>query len=384
MKHCLIETLTELNHVEAPELPEPPGVYLYRSAGHRHECVELGYWNSALPFPRPALRAQCRLRSGSRRPVTRRRIEIVPPEKKDAAYVSKRLKDNEAAKRSGEKRKMKNLLLEGQLLALRNENAIFQDEVLRLRYLSMCASQDKAAPARDLCAVYSPAVSKAPIWWEEERSDAGIIRSFGWAPGFDSRPQSSALRPPPCGPASCCCGRDGEVSGSGRACSAPGRLQRWHGFPCSLSALVWRIPRCPHVSIPPGTLAGAQAGSGQCFYVSLAGFHGPLPQPARLHAGGTRPERRPGGRPPPRVQEPLSRHADASPRLIGLKLHFNFSVLENYKLFVSEGGLYCFNWRNHWNWFFWTRYFPLSRFPADHVLLAPIGIHDIMCQLHAR
>lgn len=179
-----------------PELPEPPGVYLYRSAGHRHECVELGYWNSALPFPRPALRAQCRLRSGSRRPVTRRRIEIVPPEKKDAAYVSKRLKDNEAAKRSGEKQKMKNLLLEGQLLALRNENAIFQDEVLRLRYLSMCASQDKAAPARDLCAVYSPAVSKAPIWWEEERSDAGIIRSFGWAPGFDSRPQSSALRPP--------------------------------------------------------------------------------------------------------------------------------------------------------------------------------------------
>lgn len=178
--------------LKSPDLPEPPGVYLYPSSGDRHEYMDPGHWNSALPAP--SLRAQCVLRLSSRHPVTRRKREMVPPEKKDAAYMSKRLKNNEAAKRSREKRKMKDLLLEGQLLALTDENAHLRDQVLRLRYLSMCAKKDKPASGRDLCPAYSPAVSKPPSWGVNERNP-GIIPSLSWARGFDSLPQSSGLFP---------------------------------------------------------------------------------------------------------------------------------------------------------------------------------------------
>ncbi|CAF93213.1 unnamed protein product [Tetraodon nigroviridis] len=106
-----------------------------------------GPWNSALPVIRPSLRAQCLLGFGSRRPVTRRERVMVPPEKKDATYMSNRLKNNEAARRSREKRRLKDLLLEGQLLALSEENAHLRNEVLGLRYLSMCARKDTPASA---------------------------------------------------------------------------------------------------------------------------------------------------------------------------------------------------------------------------------------------
>lgn len=177
--------------LKSTDLAGPPGAYLYPSS----ECMDPGHRNSALPLIQPSLRAQRLLRLSSRRPVTRRKREMVPPEKKDSAYMSKRLKNNEAAKRSREKRKIKDLLLEGQLLALSDENAHLRDQVLRLRYLSMCAKKYKPASGRNFCPLYSPAVSKAPIWGENERNP-GIIPAFSRAPGFVSLPQSSGLFPP--------------------------------------------------------------------------------------------------------------------------------------------------------------------------------------------
>lgn len=180
--------------LRSPDLPEPPAAYFYSSSGDSHEYMDPGHWNSVLPAIRPSLRAQRLLRLSRRLPATRRRRVMVPPEKKDAAYMSKRLKNNEAAKRSREKRKIKDLLLEGQLLALSDENANLRDQVLRMRYLSVCAKTDQAVSGRDLCPASSPAVSAPPVWEEKERNP-GIIPSFSWAPAFDSR-QSSGLFPP--------------------------------------------------------------------------------------------------------------------------------------------------------------------------------------------
>lgn len=177
------------------DLPESPGAYLYPSPGDRHRYMDPGHWNSVLPVPRPSLPAQCLLRFGSRSPVSRRKREMVPPEKKDAAYISKRLKNNEAAKRSREKRRLKDLLLEGQLLALRDENAHLRYQVLRLRHPGVCAKRDTPVSGRAWCPSHSPAVSKPPIWEENERNP-GIIPSYGWVRSFDLLPHAAGLVPP--------------------------------------------------------------------------------------------------------------------------------------------------------------------------------------------
>ncbi|XP_059399636.1 uncharacterized protein LOC132131589 [Carassius carassius] len=67
-------------------------------------------------------------------PNRRRKREMTPTEKKDASYWVKRKKNNEAAKRSREKRRLNDFMLEGQLLALSEENAQLRAEVLSLQY----------------------------------------------------------------------------------------------------------------------------------------------------------------------------------------------------------------------------------------------------------
>ncbi|XP_034149833.1 uncharacterized protein si:dkey-172o19.2 [Esox lucius] len=65
---------------------------------------------------------------------TRRKREMTPVEKKDANYWDKRRKNNEAAKRSREKRRVNDLMLESQLLAISEENTMLRAEVLSLQY----------------------------------------------------------------------------------------------------------------------------------------------------------------------------------------------------------------------------------------------------------
>lgn len=67
-------------------------------------------------------------------PVTRRKREMTPTDKKDAIYWDKRRKNNDAAKRSREKKRLSDLMMEGQLLALSEENAQLRAEMLSLQY----------------------------------------------------------------------------------------------------------------------------------------------------------------------------------------------------------------------------------------------------------
>lgn len=63
----------------------------------------------------------------------RRKREFIPDDKKDAMYWEKRRKNNEAAKRSREKRRLNDLVLENKLIALGEENATLKAELLSLK-----------------------------------------------------------------------------------------------------------------------------------------------------------------------------------------------------------------------------------------------------------
>ncbi|XP_063066621.1 nuclear factor interleukin-3-regulated protein [Engraulis encrasicolus] len=63
----------------------------------------------------------------------RRKREFIPDEKKDSLYWERRRKNNEAAKRSREKRRLNDMVLENKLMALGEENASLKAELLSLK-----------------------------------------------------------------------------------------------------------------------------------------------------------------------------------------------------------------------------------------------------------
>lgn len=63
----------------------------------------------------------------------RRKREFIPNEKKDEGYWDKRRKNNEAAKRSREKRRANDMVLERRVLGLLEENARLKAELLALK-----------------------------------------------------------------------------------------------------------------------------------------------------------------------------------------------------------------------------------------------------------
>lgn len=63
----------------------------------------------------------------------RRKREFIPEEKKDALYWEKRRKNNEAAKRSREKRRLNDYAVETHLMALKEENARLSAELMAIK-----------------------------------------------------------------------------------------------------------------------------------------------------------------------------------------------------------------------------------------------------------
>ncbi|XP_067877147.1 nuclear factor, interleukin 3 regulated, member 6 [Heterodontus francisci] len=66
--------------------------------------------------------------------MSRRKREFIPDEKKDNSYWDKRKKNNEAAKRSREKRRVNDMVLEQRVIALLEENARLKAELLALKF----------------------------------------------------------------------------------------------------------------------------------------------------------------------------------------------------------------------------------------------------------
>ncbi|KAM9394238.1 nuclear factor, interleukin 3 regulated, member 6 [Pholidichthys leucotaenia] len=82
----------------------------------------------------------------------RRKREFIPHEKKDEGYWDKRRKNNEAAKRSREKRRMNDMVLESRVLALLEENARLRAELLALKFRFGLVKDPSNAPILPLTA----------------------------------------------------------------------------------------------------------------------------------------------------------------------------------------------------------------------------------------
>ncbi|XP_078285620.1 uncharacterized protein LOC144610637 [Rhinoraja longicauda] len=128
----------------------------------------------------------------------RRKREFISDEKKDASYWEKRRKNNEAAKRSREKRRISDLVLENQVLALNEENVHLKSELLALKLrFGLITSASYAEQSRQLSAEtggpFCPAYSSAPtLLLQSDSSEAEhSSRGSGFTPISRYSPRGS-------------------------------------------------------------------------------------------------------------------------------------------------------------------------------------------------
>ncbi|KAJ4943461.1 hypothetical protein JOQ06_005962 [Pogonophryne albipinna] len=96
--------------------------------------------------------------------VTRRKREMIPNEKKDSNYWVKRKKNNEAATRSREKKRLSELMVDGQLLALSEENAQLRAKLLSMQYHSSLGAERRKSASATSNVPSSPAVFQPGLW----------------------------------------------------------------------------------------------------------------------------------------------------------------------------------------------------------------------------
>ncbi|XP_066460145.1 nuclear factor interleukin-3-regulated protein [Eleutherodactylus coqui] len=113
----------------------------------------------------------------------RRKREFIPDEKKDAMYWEKRRKNNEAAKRSREKRRLNDMVLENKLIALGEENANLKTELLSLKLKFGLISS--ASYAQEIQKV----TSATAVYFQEYAAAKANVRSF---PGDHELPLMSS------------------------------------------------------------------------------------------------------------------------------------------------------------------------------------------------
>lgn len=166
---CICRTMTT---VRSPDLS---------SSAESGYYTEPDLWYPRLQFPvtRSAMLSGHLLglrASRNHGPVTRRKKEAIPSDKKDAAYWVKRLKNNEAAKRSREKKKFKELVVEGQLLALSDENARLRAQMFSIQYRSsLAAEKSKAVEASALPPAHTPTLFQPRLWGDSRGSPTSAL-----------------------------------------------------------------------------------------------------------------------------------------------------------------------------------------------------------------
>ncbi|MBN3303158.1 NFIL3 protein, partial [Amia calva] len=127
---------------------------------------------------------------------TRRKREFTPDEKKDASYWDKRRKNNEAAKRSREKRRINDFVLESRLLALSEENARLRAELLALQYRFGLLREPTLPPAMPTPSPHNLPPFQ-PSFWSLKPDRASFIGGTEelWLPGRDV--EGAPLSDPP-------------------------------------------------------------------------------------------------------------------------------------------------------------------------------------------
>lgn len=127
------QEVTVLQTLEAPAAVTPSGGGGAGSMSFTDEAVSI--LTSSSMLARSLLgRTSAVKRKESPSSSIRRKREFIPVDKKDDGYWDKRRKNNEAAKRSREKRRVNDMVLESRVLALLEENARLRAELLALKF----------------------------------------------------------------------------------------------------------------------------------------------------------------------------------------------------------------------------------------------------------
>ena len=105
-----------------------------KNSGNNLSCLEtFSSYEESLPSVEGSPARMGRLVKPKPNLSCRRKRELISDEKKDACYWEKRRKNNEAAKRSREKRRLNDMVLENRVIALNDENVRLKTELLQLK-----------------------------------------------------------------------------------------------------------------------------------------------------------------------------------------------------------------------------------------------------------
>ncbi|XP_067472335.1 nuclear factor, interleukin 3 regulated, member 6 isoform X3 [Thunnus thynnus] len=107
----------------------------------------------------------------------RRKREFIPLDKKDDGYWDKRRKNNEAAKRSREKRRVNDMVLESRVLALLEENARLRAELLALKFRFGLVKDPSNAPILPLTTAPQHTTQSLTPHYYLHRGDGGLPNS---------------------------------------------------------------------------------------------------------------------------------------------------------------------------------------------------------------
>ncbi|CAJ1075409.1 nuclear factor%2C interleukin 3 regulated, member 6 [Xyrichtys novacula] len=105
---------------------------------------------------------------------TRRKREFIPLDKKDEGYWDKRKKNNEAAKRSREKRRVNDMVLETRVLALLEENARLRAELLALKFRFGLVKDPSSPPILPLATTPNPNAQTVTPHYYLQRGEGGL------------------------------------------------------------------------------------------------------------------------------------------------------------------------------------------------------------------
>ncbi|XP_072420218.1 uncharacterized protein [Chiloscyllium punctatum] len=113
----------------------------------------------------------------------RRKREFISDEKKDATYWEKRRKNNEAAKRSREKRRISDMVLENRVLALNEENVRLKSELLALKLrFGLITTATYAVKSQQLAGA-----SRSSYYSAYPNGSSGLLNSDSSEPEHSSR-----------------------------------------------------------------------------------------------------------------------------------------------------------------------------------------------------
>ncbi|CAL8271282.1 unnamed protein product [Lota lota] len=104
----------------------------------------------------------------------RRKREFIPVDQKDDGYWDKRRKNNEAAKRSREKRRVNDMVLENRVLALLEENGRLRAELLALKFRFGLVKEPSTAPPLPLTTTAPPRAPQRPGPYYLPRADRDL------------------------------------------------------------------------------------------------------------------------------------------------------------------------------------------------------------------